>query len=208
MPSRLEIGLKKHLKDAAGLALVRKSKEYFRFEVADARLIRVLTIDASFSPAQLERVRTEIFTNPVIEASSYRPTATDFDWLIWVGLRPGVRDTAGSTAIEAIEDLLGTVSGSEEAVYTSKLYEIRGNLQTEQVRTIASETPGQRHHPAMEGVFARGTWDPRRRHRVSHSQSDSGSRTPGQYNFLSRSDEELKKSPMSEIWHFRKATFR
>jgi phosphoribosylformylglycinamidine synthase len=159
MPSRLEIGLKKHLKDAAGLALVRKSKEYFGFEVADARLIRVLTIDASLSPARLERVRTEIFTNPVIEESSYGPMAAGFDWLIWVGLRPGVRDTAGSTAVEAIEDLLGARLGPGEAVYTSKLYEIRGSLELEQVRTIASQILANGIIQQWK-VYDRASWDP------------------------------------------------
>jgi phosphoribosylformylglycinamidine synthase II len=158
MPSRLEVGLKKHLKDAAGLALVRKSREYFRCEVADARLIRVLTIDASLSPAHLERIRTEIFTNPVIEESSYGPMATEFDWLIWVGLRPGVRDTAGSTAVEAVEDLLGTRLGPGEAIYTSKLYEIRGMLKLDQVRTIASQLLANGIIQQWK-FFDRASWD-------------------------------------------------
>ena len=159
MPSRLETGLKKHLKDTAGLALVRKSREYFGYEVADARLIRVLTIDASLSPAHLERIRTEIFTNPVIEESSYGPMATDFDWLIWVGLRPGVRDTAGSTAVEAIEDLLGTRLGPGEAIYTSKLYEIRGMLNLDQVQTIASQLLANGIIQQWK-VYDRASWDP------------------------------------------------
>ena len=73
----------------------------------DIRVIRVLTFDASLDDAAMESIRTEIFTNPVTEDSSYAPIARDFDWLIWIGFRPGVRDTAGSTAKEAMEDLLG-----------------------------------------------------------------------------------------------------
>ena len=107
MVSRLEIRLKKELLDAEGSGIRRKSSEYFGFEVEDIRVIRVLTIDADLEPAQLEQIRTEIFTNPVTEESSYSPIATDFEWLIWIGFRPGVRDTAGSTAAEAIEDLTG-----------------------------------------------------------------------------------------------------
>ncbi len=158
MPARLEVGLKKHLKDAAGLALVRKSREYFRYEVADARLIRVLTFDASLSPAHLERIRTEIFTNPVIEESSYGPMVTDFDWLIWVGLRPGVRDTAGSTAVEAVEDLLGARLGPGEAIYTSKLYEIRGVLTLDQVKIIASQLLANGIIQQWK-VYDRSSWD-------------------------------------------------
>jgi len=123
MISRLEIRLKKDLLDAEGTGIRRKAGAYFEIEVDDIRIIRVLTIDSDLTPDQLEQIRTEIFTNPITEKSSFSPIAQDFDWLIWVGFRPGVRDTAGSTAVEAIEDLLGIESGPEEAVYTSKLYE-------------------------------------------------------------------------------------
>ncbi|MCP4680934.1 MAG: phosphoribosylformylglycinamidine synthase [Desulfobacterales bacterium] len=136
MVSRLEIRLKNELLDAEGVGIRRKSREYFGLEVADIRVIRVLTIEADLDPGQLERIRTEIFTNPVTEESSYSPIAKDFDWLAWIGFRPGVRDTAGSTAAEAIEDLL-EMKSNPVRIYTSKLYEIRGQLNKEQVRKIA-----------------------------------------------------------------------
>jgi phosphoribosylformylglycinamidine synthase II len=139
MVSRLEIRLKKELMDAEGAGIRRKSREYFGFEVEEIRVTRVLTIDAELNRAQLEQIRTEIFTNPVTEESSYAPTPADFDWLIWIGFRPGVRDTAGSTASEAIEDLLGIRFESDQAVYTSKLYELKGQLSEKQARKIASE---------------------------------------------------------------------
>jgi phosphoribosylformylglycinamidine synthase II len=139
MAARLEIRLKKDLMDAEGAGIRRKSQEYFGFEVADIRVIRVLTLDADLSMNQLEQIRTEIFTNPVTEESSYSPLAKAFDWLIWIGLRPGVRDTAGSTAAEAIEDLLGVVFKPGQAVYTSKIYEIRGNLTEQEIFKIAGD---------------------------------------------------------------------
>lgn len=139
MSARLEIKLKKQMMDAEGLGILRKAREYFLFEVEDIRVIRVLTIDADIDPEQLERIRTEIFTNPVTEESSFSPIAKDFDWLIWIGFRPGVRDTAGSTAAEAIEDIAGTKFKPDEAVYTSKLYEIKGNLNRQYVQKIACE---------------------------------------------------------------------
>ena len=139
MVSRLEIRLKKELLDAEGAGIRRKSREYFGFEVEDIRVIRVLTIDADLDPAQLDQIRSEIFTNPVTEESSYSPMASDFDWLIWIGFRPGVRDTAGSTASEAIEDLVGIRFKPDQAVYFSKLYEIRGEISEHQTQKIASD---------------------------------------------------------------------
>jgi len=139
MPVRLEIRLNPELIDAEGMSISRKTSAYFGLNVADTRVIRVLTIDADLKGDQLERIRAEIFTNPVTEESSFLPLADNFDWIIWVGLRPGVRDPAGSTAVEAIEDLLGLKFNQDESVYTSKIYQIRGELGKKDAETIAKE---------------------------------------------------------------------
>jgi len=139
MPARLEIRLKPELIDAEGMGINRKASAYFGLNVDGIRVIRVLTIDANLSTDQLEMIRTEIFTNPVTEKSSFLPLVDNFDWIIWVGLRPGVRDPAGSTAVEAIEDLLGIRFNQDESVYTSRIYQIRGDLKKKDVETIARE---------------------------------------------------------------------
>jgi len=139
MPVRLEIKLKPELIDAEGMSISRKASAYFGLTVSDIRVIRVLTIDADLKGNQLKRIRTEIFTNPVTEESSFLPLADNFDWIIWVGLRPGVRDPAGSTAVEAIEELLGIRFTHNESVYTSRIYQIRGDLKKDGVETIARE---------------------------------------------------------------------
>jgi phosphoribosylformylglycinamidine synthase len=139
MVSRLEIRLKKDLIDAEGMNIRRKAIDYFGFEVDDISVIRVLTIDADLNETQLETVRRDIFTNPVTEESSFLSIADGFDCLIWIGFRPGVRDTAGSTAVEAIEDLLKIKFKNGEAVYTSKIYQIRGRLSEDQATKIAKE---------------------------------------------------------------------
>jgi phosphoribosylformylglycinamidine synthase II len=159
MLSRLEIRLKQQLTDAEGEGIRRKSREYFALGVTDIRVIRVLTMETSLSREQLERARTEIFTNPVTEVSSYRPLSTEFDWLIWVGFRPGVRDTAGSTAIEAVEDLLQVEFGRDQAVYTSKLYEIRGELSREGAETIAHELLANGIIQQWK-IYERSEWSP------------------------------------------------
>jgi phosphoribosylformylglycinamidine synthase subunit PurSL len=139
MPARLEIQLKPELVDADGMSICRKASAYFGITVANVRIIRVLTIDADLTSDQLESIRTDLFTNPVTEESSFTPLANNFDWILWVGLRPGVRDPAGSTAIEAIEDLLGIGFKDDESVYTSKIYQIKGNVTKDDVETIARE---------------------------------------------------------------------
>ncbi len=139
MAFRLEIRLKKELPDAEGNSIKKKANDYFDLGVKEIRTIKILTIDSNLSETNLDDIRKEIFTNPVTEESSFSPIAADFDWLIWVGFRPGVRDTAGSTAMEAIEDFLKKPFKKGEAVYTSKLFEIKGELTEAGVIKIASE---------------------------------------------------------------------
>ena len=139
MPARLEIRLKNNLIDSEGMNIKRKAHDYFGLNVEDVRVIRVLTIDADLNEDQLGQLRDNIFTNPVTEESSFSPLAKDFDWLIWVGFRPGVRDPAGSTAVEAIEDLLCINFQKNESVYTSKIYQISGDLKKNGVELIAKE---------------------------------------------------------------------
>ncbi len=140
MAARLEIMLKKHLFDPEGAGLCAKIQDYFGRRVERVRVAHILTLDTDLSSEELEMARMELFTNPVTQDSSFEPLADDFHWAIWVGYRPGVRDTAGSVAVEAIEDLLGRHQPPESAVYTSRLYLLTGDgLQREQVEIIARE---------------------------------------------------------------------
>ncbi|MDJ0803075.1 MAG: AIR synthase-related protein [Desulfobacterales bacterium] len=140
MPHRLEITLKPALIDAEGETLRRKAMDYFGIAVERVRTVAVITIDADLTPAQLETVRTEIFTNPVTQISSFDPLPLAFDWMVWIGYRPGVRDNAGSTAVEAIEDMLGVKLGPDDGIYTSKRYCLTGAaLEADDAEKIAGE---------------------------------------------------------------------
>ncbi len=157
MPHRLEIRLKDGLFDAEGSSIKNKSKEYFGLEVEQIRIIRVLTIDKEFDQSQLSKIQ-QLFQNPVTEDSSFSPIAREFDWIIWVGFRPGVKDAAGETAVEAIEDLLSIRFQKGEAVYTSKLYEIKGNLKRDEVEKIAKELLANELIQQWR-IFSKEEWD-------------------------------------------------
>ncbi|MBW1952558.1 MAG: phosphoribosylformylglycinamidine synthase [Deltaproteobacteria bacterium] len=140
MAARLEITWRPELVDAEGEAIRRKAKEYFGLEFSRVRVIHILTIDAQLSGCELEAIRTQIFTNPVTQISSYQPLADRFDWAVWVGLRPGVRDNPGATAVEAIEAFLGRSLDAQAAVYTSKLYLFEGTgISSRDVARVAQE---------------------------------------------------------------------
>ena len=127
MPARLEIALKDHLIDAEGEGIRQKAMDYFGMQLSRVRSIHILTIDAELNLDQLHQIQTEIFTNPVTQLSSFEPLDFPFDWTVWVGYRPGVRDNPGATAVEAIEDLLGVRLAEGESVYTSRRYCIEGS---------------------------------------------------------------------------------
>ncbi len=160
MPARLEITLKPNLFDAEGAAICRKANDYFGLDLESVRTVSILTIDIDLSADQLEVIRTEIFTNPVTQISSYKPLAVDFDSVLWVGYRPGVRDNPGSTAAEAVEDLLRIRLKPHEAIYTSKRYYLKGgNLTVDDADRIARELLAndiiQQHK-----VFSKKDWHP------------------------------------------------
>lgn len=140
MINRLEITLKPNLIDAEGEKLRQRAKDYFGIEISSVRSIHILTIDAPLDKNQLHKIQKDVFVNPVTQTSSFDPIDLDFDWCIWVGFRPGVRDNPGSTAIEAIEDILAIKLGKNDAVYTSKRYCIKGNdLSFDDINKIAAE---------------------------------------------------------------------
>ncbi|MBT8357171.1 MAG: phosphoribosylformylglycinamidine synthase subunit PurS, partial [Deltaproteobacteria bacterium] len=162
MPHRLEIALKPKLFDAEGEGVRQKAKNYFGFQIDEVRTVNIIIIDADLSSAQLKSVQNEIFTNPVIEVSSFAPLDIDFDWTIWIGYKPGVRDNPGSTAIEAIEDVLGIKLGNDDAVYTSRRYCLKGSeLTAKDANKIAGELLANDIIQQTK-IFAKNQWDPKK----------------------------------------------
>ena len=160
MVARLEIAIKPNLFDAEGEGVKYKAKDYFDLDLDTVRTVNVQTIDAELTSEQLEQLRTKIFTNPVTHQSSYSPIKFDFDWAIWIGYRPGVRDVQGSTAKEAIEDLFKIKFKSGEAIYTSKIYFIQAKKRTfDQMDMIAKELLANDIIQQWK-VFDANDWDP------------------------------------------------
>ena len=107
----------------------------------------------------LEAIRTDIFTHPTTQVSSFQPLARDFNWAIWVGFKPGVRDTAGAVALEAIAAYLGRPLPAGAAVYTSKLFLLTGEDLTEpQVAKLAQELLANDMVQEFR-IFSHQTWD-------------------------------------------------
>jgi phosphoribosylformylglycinamidine synthase len=160
MPYRIEIAQRSELPDAEGRSVRQKAADYFGIAVDAIRTVHILTLDAGLSEVQAASIQSEIFTNPVTQVSALTPLDIDFDWCIWVGFRPGVRDTAGSTGQEAIEDLLDYRFGADEGLYTSKRYCLKGEgLTRDQMDRIASELLANDIIQRWQ-IYSREEWQP------------------------------------------------
>ena len=140
MPVRLEVTFKPDSRDALGESVQRGIVEDLGLNVEKVRTIDVYTIDAELTPQEVERVRCELFTDPIIqESSATSRLARDFSWVVEVGFRPGVTDNVGKTAREGIEEVLGRRLAPAEAVYTSRQYLLTGRLTRHEVERIAGD---------------------------------------------------------------------
>ncbi len=159
MISNIEIALKQDLRDAEGSALVKKADSYFGITIERARCIHIVTVESDIHRQGLEKVRKEIFTNPVTQVSGLTPLDIEFDWCIWIGFRPGVKDNAGATAMEAVRDVLGKTFTPDEGIYTSKRYCLQGSgLTRDDVEKIASEILSNAIIQQFK-VFHKDDWD-------------------------------------------------
>ena len=146
--------------DAEGEGVRRKAEDYFGLQLDSVRTISVVTLDCDLNAEQLQAVQAEIFTNPVTQISSYGPLPIDFDWTVWVGYRPGVRDNPGSTAVEAVEDLLQLKLAPGQAIYTSRRFCIKGRgLTAVDMEKIAAELLANDIIQQWK-VFSARQWDP------------------------------------------------
>lgn len=140
MTYRLETALKENLPDPEGEVLKARAKDYFGIELDSVRTIKVLLFDLPITEDEFKLVTGEVFCNPVTEIHSAPYMDIDFDYCIRTGFRPGVCDTAGNTAVEAVSDLLSKEFGKDDQVYTGKRYCIKGdNLSRQDMDKLASE---------------------------------------------------------------------
>ncbi len=128
MPAnRIEVAMKSGRPDPAGVALCARLREDLGIQVADARVVDVYVLLGDFSLEELEKVRADLFTDPIIQESAVnRSLSKGYDCLIEVGFLPGVTDNVGRSAREGVQDTLGRPLAADDAVFKSTLYALRG----------------------------------------------------------------------------------
>ncbi|MCL4693992.1 MAG: phosphoribosylformylglycinamidine synthase [Candidatus Hydrogenedentes bacterium] len=134
---RIEVGMRKDLADPAGAAVRSQLAEDLDIHVDRVRVLDVYTVHAGLAEHELDKVRTELFTDPVIQESVLNGSLVDeCDFVIEVGFRPGVTDNVGKSSAEGIADTLGRAG---EAVYKSTLYAVSGDVSRETCERMARD---------------------------------------------------------------------
>jgi phosphoribosylformylglycinamidine synthase len=137
---RIEIGLKRGIRDPRGRAAVSKARRFLGIPAGSCQTRDVYRVDISLSAGELQLIK-KAFTDPVTSRSALdRLSPPACDWLVEVGFRPGVTDNVGNTARALAQDLLERPLPYSESVYTSIQYFFRGkNLIREDVERIARD---------------------------------------------------------------------
>ncbi|GFK92392.1 Phosphoribosylformylglycinamidine synthase subunit PurL [Fundidesulfovibrio magnetotacticus] len=138
---RVEVAPKPYLQDIPGRRAAHRITHELGVPVDDAAVVKTYTV-AGLDRDQVRRaVDIAALHDPVSHLASLDPLASDFDWIVEVGLRPGVTDNEGRTARETLALALGLTreQAKNVAVYTSAQYALRGSLTPAQVEHIAKD---------------------------------------------------------------------
>jgi phosphoribosylformylglycinamidine synthase subunit PurSL len=144
MPHRIEVG--SVVPDTR--ASVRKDglcQLDFGGRVSDVEVVDVFTIDKDFNSDEMMKIGSAL-SNPVTQRFAVDGAcevgimednaAGGRVWAVEVGFLPGVTDNIGTTSREIIEDLLKVKFEDGEAVYTSQVTFVRGDLSREEAQAI------------------------------------------------------------------------
>ena len=130
MVHRVEVTIRSDYPDSGGEVLARQIADDLGIQVESVRVVEVYHICADLTPDELEQVRTQLFTDPVLQVSAInRHIAPACAYVIEVCFRPGVTDNVGKSAAEGIADVLRRPLAPGEAVFTAKQYAVRGGTE-------------------------------------------------------------------------------
>jgi phosphoribosylformylglycinamidine synthase subunit PurSL len=137
MTKRIEVAYREGIKDVPGEKLRSRLRHDLNKDII-VHVVDVYTVDARITDEIIEKLRTDILVDPVLQQGFVgRPAVFDADWVIEVGFKPGVTDNVGRTAREVIEAAAGITFREEEAVYTSKMYFLEGKMSRDEIVSVS-----------------------------------------------------------------------
>ncbi|MCH7959650.1 MAG: phosphoribosylformylglycinamidine synthase subunit PurL [Candidatus Hydrogenedentes bacterium] len=124
---RIAVGVKPDLPDPMGERIRVQLADDLDIHVDRVQVIDVYTVCARLDEDEWERIRTELFTDPIVQHSAFDSCLPEtFDCLVEVGFLPGVTDNVGKSSAMGIADVLGRALDDDEAVYKSTQYAMSG----------------------------------------------------------------------------------
>ena len=139
MPIRVEVALRKAVTDTQGNKTAHKIHSELGIHVEQVRIIRIYTVEGLNDDQVRQAMDAGALHDPVLHTAQTAPAASNFDWVIEVGFRPGVTDNEGRTARETLRTVLGLDKKADIAVYTSTQFLISGDLDRDRVEHIARD---------------------------------------------------------------------
>ncbi|MDR0338796.1 MAG: phosphoribosylformylglycinamidine synthase, partial [Desulfovibrio sp.] len=136
----IHVRLKERLEDCVGGNCAAKARAALGLEVSEARLVRVFVVDGLDESEVNAALSAAALHDPVLQDASLEPFASQADWVVEVGFRPGVTDNEGRTARDTLALVLGR--DRDFAVYTATQYHFRTPLDRAGVTRIATELLG------------------------------------------------------------------
>ncbi len=119
MVVKLEVSVRDDLIDPFAEAIKRRVKFDLGISLARVRTKRVFLLDVKLSEHELELAKTKIFMDEQVDVASFSEINIPYTYLIHISWKPGVTDTTGRVAKEALEDLLKRKLSEDEKVYSA-----------------------------------------------------------------------------------------
>ncbi|WP_031480617.1 AIR synthase-related protein [Maridesulfovibrio frigidus] len=136
---RVEVGLKKNVRDVQGHRVSRKIREELGIEAGEVRTIKVYTVEG-LEKADIDKVlELGVLHDPVLHDVALTPIADNFTWNVEVGFRPGVTDNEGRTAQESVVLVITPEDATKVKVYTSTQYIFAEKLEKDQISSIVTD---------------------------------------------------------------------
>ena len=113
------------------------------FDIESIRGVGVYTVEASRPAERFEAACRELFADPLTQDVSLDSPAegrmTDWDWMIHVRKKPGVKDNVGETSAKALGLMEAIESGDNASVLTSVKYFINGGINSQEEAESAAK---------------------------------------------------------------------
>ena len=136
MAVRIFVRFKGGFEDSRARGIEKKVADYLKGRV-HIGMVDVYTIDGELGEDELRRAIDELFVDPITQEAFVGKVEGSCDYVVEVGLLPGVKDNVGDTSKKAVEELLS--KKLDGRIYTSTQYRISGISSEGEAERIASE---------------------------------------------------------------------